>query len=379
MSSSVLARVSRRALTLLWEHPERSLIGGGVLLVLADSALTDPAPYIPSAPPEARPVATAQRSAPVQQVRRSAADEAEEKRDERVGAEQERAEREEPDHRPAAPTRVITAAPRIETTARARTDASPPAAVLEAAAPAQPARAERSTTVFASVPFALSTSLPDTDHAPPSSTSDAPSRTVAGRAPPAAPPEPTGIAALIAAAPAPLAAFASELLGAPVVQAAAEHDVPEREPLELPKNPPRGANFPPLKQPGGPAGPDGLVATFSLDSPAEGSVYLSSFHEVRAANWAGEGPITCRLESLLSVDSNFGDCAPGDSCGRPGYAKSTLQGTAAAPGQQPPHAWQSVSGVLPLRKGVNTYYLLGRSDCRDAVWGAITLRAVRVQ
>jgi hypothetical protein len=40
---------------------------------------------------------------------------------------------------------------------------------------------------------------------------------------------------------------------------------------------------------------------------------------------------------------------------------------------------QTVTRVLPLKQGVNSYYLVGRTDCAAAVWGAISFSVISVQ
>jgi hypothetical protein len=137
-----------------------------------------------------------------------------------------------------------------------------------------------------------------------------------------------------------------------------------------------------MTHPGGPPGSDGLVASFEVHGNGVGSVFLSATARVRVPNWQPDaGDATCNVESQLSHQPGFTGCAPGENCRLHGYAQTPLRGS-LTDGQTDAAqltAWQTVSRVLPLKEGVNTYYLLGNTDCPEAVWGTVTLGILQVE
>lgn len=354
-----MVRNARRAKSALRAYPERALLGFGVLLVFVRDAVLAPAPgewvLPPPPPPKSTPV---RQPADTPRVLIAGGDPAE--REEREREERERelearsrrnesgqsqearsTEQRAPERRVREPLRPLIAAQQPA--------AQPPTPQAPAHPP--PASSERSKLLQAAAAWAF----------------DLPFFASASSAPAEAHAEP--LYAAPADVPAPSEPAPAEELAPP---SAAERPLPANGKLRV--------RFSPLTQAGGPIAPDGRVATFSLESSAAGSVYLTATYDIRVPQGAEGASSRCRLESLLSDGLAFTPCAPGDSCRARGHAESDVGGQAPAPGPNGAtlRAWQTASRVLPLKVGVNTYYLLGRSDCKQAVWGTITLRALQI-
>lgn len=140
--------------------------------------------------------------------------------------------------------------------------------------------------------------------------------------------------------------------------------------------------FAPAAQGNGQPAADTRVATFTFTSTVEGSVLVSAHAEVRVRNrFDSARPVDCRTESLIGQAPGFPGCPAGQTCAGPGYTQSTLP--AALPTQTGNGAYlglqHSTSRVLPLVRGLNTFYLSGRTDCMTAFWGAVTFSALQVQ
>jgi hypothetical protein len=134
------------------------------------------------------------------------------------------------------------------------------------------------------------------------------------------------------------------------------------------------------------AGKDvGRVASFSFASPVAGSVLVSATYEVRVRNsFDAEATARqqCRIETLLNdAETGFVGCPAGEPCNLSGYAQNSIN--ANLPTQEAGGTYlgasQAVSRVLPLAQGLNTYHLIGRTQCPAAIWGAISFTALTVQ
>jgi hypothetical protein len=130
----------------------------------------------------------------------------------------------------------------------------------------------------------------------------------------------------------------------------------------------------------------GQVASFSFSSSVAGSVLVSASYQVSVRNNFELDPSVreqCRAETLVNdTPTGFAACAKDDDhCNIPGYAVNMLNPN--LPTQEAGGTYlgisQAVSRVLPLKQGVNTYYLVGRTSCVAAVWGPVSFSAISVQ
>ncbi|HEX5657962.1 MAG TPA: hypothetical protein VFX59_12240 [Polyangiales bacterium] len=129
---------------------------------------------------------------------------------------------------------------------------------------------------------------------------------------------------------------------------------------------------------------EGRVATFSFSSPVAGDVLLSASYEIRVRNsFESSTRDQCSVQTVVSdaQTGGFGSCTLGFSCNQPGFATNAIN--ANLPTQDGAGTYlglsQSVSRVLPLKQGLNTYYLIGRTNCPAGIWGAISFSAITVK
>jgi hypothetical protein len=113
---------------------------------------------------------------------------------------------------------------------------------------------------------------------------------------------------------------------------------------------------------------DGHVAKFTFTSPAAGFVDLTAHFGIRVHATAD-----CHLQSRLAA-------SPGAPSPGAGYMDNLINGnlpTQLGSGNLL-QLDDSVSSVLPVGAGSNSFYLNGASSCADALWGPINMTALFV-
>lgn len=125
------------------------------------------------------------------------------------------------------------------------------------------------------------------------------------------------------------------------------------------------------------------IASFNFTSPVAGQVFATASFEIRIRNTfdrADSAP--CRVETVLAdTVAAYSSCASTDSCNLPGYAQTSVNAnlpTQAGGGTYFGQS-QTVTRMLPVKQGLNTFYLVGRTSCAAGVWGAVSFSAITVQ
>ena len=128
---------------------------------------------------------------------------------------------------------------------------------------------------------------------------------------------------------------------------------------------------------------DGHVARFTFASPVDGFVSATALFSVRVKNTFATTKGDCSYETVLAKTPGFLGCPPesGGSCALPGYSQGWVNGN--LPTYNGDGTYLSFQGaavtLLPVVRGDNTFYLNGRSNCLDALWGNLNLNAVFVR
>ncbi len=120
---------------------------------------------------------------------------------------------------------------------------------------------------------------------------------------------------------------------------------------------------------------DGHVATFKFSAPAAGLVDLTAQFQVRVKNTTG---VDCHIQNQIASTPSIPNFAPGAT--PRGYMDEWINGN--LPTQFGAGTFlgldESVSDVLPVVSGSNTFFLNGHSDCAAALWGPINFTALSV-
>ncbi|MEY4511575.1 MAG: hypothetical protein RLZZ450_3697 [Pseudomonadota bacterium] len=128
---------------------------------------------------------------------------------------------------------------------------------------------------------------------------------------------------------------------------------------------------------------DGHVARFTFASPADGFVSATALFSLRVKNSFETVKGDCSYESLLATTPGFLGCPPqpGGSCALPGYTQGWVNGN--LPTYNGAGTYLSFQGIaatlLPVVRGDNTFYLNGRSNCLDVLWGNLSVTSVFVR
>jgi hypothetical protein len=122
---------------------------------------------------------------------------------------------------------------------------------------------------------------------------------------------------------------------------------------------------------------DGHVATFKFSAPAAGFVDLTAQFQVRVRNAFPTGA-DCHIQNQIASTPSVPNLAPGAT--PRGYMDEWINGN--LPTESGGGTFlgldESVSDVLPIVKGSNTFFLNGHSDCVAALWGPINFTALSV-
>ena len=120
---------------------------------------------------------------------------------------------------------------------------------------------------------------------------------------------------------------------------------------------------------------DGHVATFKFNSPAKGFVDLTAHFAVRVHNTPN---VDCHVQNQIAATPSSPNFVPGTTLH--GYMDNWINGN--LPTENGGGTFlgldESVSDVLPVTSGANTFYLNAHSDCSGAFWGPINFTALSV-
>jgi hypothetical protein len=115
---------------------------------------------------------------------------------------------------------------------------------------------------------------------------------------------------------------------------------------------------------------DGHVATFRFSAPGPGFVLVTAHFGVRVHN-NNDGTTDCRVQSQIAT-------SPGVPNGSAGYIDEFINGNLLTQFDSGTYLEfnESVSRVLPVAAGSNTFFLNGQYNCADVLWGPIDMNAV---
>jgi hypothetical protein len=120
---------------------------------------------------------------------------------------------------------------------------------------------------------------------------------------------------------------------------------------------------------------DGHVATFKFTAPSAGFVDLTAQFQVRIHNTPN---VDCHVQNQIAATPTVLSVAPGAT--PRGYMDNWINGN--LPTQFGAGTFlgldESVSDVLPVVHGSNTFFLNGHADCPGALWGPINFTALSV-
>jgi hypothetical protein len=120
---------------------------------------------------------------------------------------------------------------------------------------------------------------------------------------------------------------------------------------------------------------DGHVATFKFTAPSAGFVDLTAQFQVRIHNTPN---VDCHVQNQIAATPTVLSVAPGAT--PRGYMDNWINGN--LPTQFGAGTFlgldESVSDVLPVVAGSNTFFLNGHADCPGALWGPINFTALSV-
>jgi hypothetical protein len=120
---------------------------------------------------------------------------------------------------------------------------------------------------------------------------------------------------------------------------------------------------------------DGHVATFTFNSPTNGFVNLTAHFAVRVHNTPN---VDCHVQNQIAATPSIPNFVPGTTVH--GYIDNWINGN--LPTENAGGTFlgldASVSDVLPVASGSNTFYLNAHSDCAGAFWGPINFTALSV-
>jgi hypothetical protein len=120
---------------------------------------------------------------------------------------------------------------------------------------------------------------------------------------------------------------------------------------------------------------DGHIATFKFTAPAAGFVDLSAQFQVRVHNAPN---VDCHVQSQIAATPSIPNFVPGSTLR--GYMDNWINGNLPTENGGGTYLGldESVSDVLPVVSGANTFYLNGHADCPGALWGPINFTALAV-
>lgn len=125
------------------------------------------------------------------------------------------------------------------------------------------------------------------------------------------------------------------------------------------------------------AAKNGVIATFVVTAPDAGYALLSASSFIRLANTTSGTTSSCFVFTGISASPGAppSDCQTTAGCLRTDLPNTF--NTSGSPGTNYLGLTQSVSRVLQVAKGSNTFYLVGgQRGCADVIWGKISMQGV---
>lgn len=123
------------------------------------------------------------------------------------------------------------------------------------------------------------------------------------------------------------------------------------------------------------------VAYMTIDSPAAGFVAVNASFAVRVRNsFDAMSTPDCRVSSQISPESGVMDAINPNDAIAPGFADQWVNGNLPTEYLAGTYLQlgQSTNRVVPIHKGVNRIYLVGRHSCAAVIWGPINMTATYV-